>query len=72
MHLNKGKCKVLHLGRSNLSYQYMLGVNWMESSFTEKDLGVLMDTKSNTHQKHAPVTKNNLSLAALGGMLPAR
>ena len=37
MKFNKGKCKVLHLGRNNPMHQYMLGTTQLESSFAEKD-----------------------------------
>jgi len=36
---SKGKCKVLHLGMSNLIEQYRLGTAWKESSLAEKNLG---------------------------------
>lgn len=38
MKLSKGKCQVLHLGRNNPRYQYVLGSDWLESSSAEKDL----------------------------------
>ncbi|GAB0204001.1 mitochondrial enolase superfamily member 1 [Grus japonensis] len=39
MKFNKGKCKVLHLGRNNPLHKYMLVATHLESSFSEKDLG---------------------------------
>ena len=41
MRVNKGKCRVLHLGRTNPKYQ--LGADLLENSSAEKDLGVLVN-----------------------------
>lgn len=46
MNFNKGRCKVVPLGRNNCRYQHMLGANQMESSFSDKNLGVLVDRRT--------------------------
>ncbi|GAB0179219.1 mitochondrial enolase superfamily member 1 [Grus japonensis] len=56
---NKGKCNVLHLERNKPRHQYMLGVDQLESSLAEKDLGVLVDTKLNVSQQCALAAKRS-------------
>ena len=51
MKFNKGKCKVLHLGRNNPMNQNTLGIDQMKSSFVEKGLGILVDTKLTMSQQ---------------------
>jgi len=47
MKFDKGKCKCLYVGRNNPIYHYTIEANWLESSFAEKDLGLLVVTKLN-------------------------
>ena len=53
MKFNTAKCKLSHLGLRNLSLIYRLEGAVLESSPTEKDLGVLVDEKLNMTQQCA-------------------
>lgn len=58
MRFDKEKCKDLPLERNSFVYKYMLGANWLESSFAEKGLGVLVDKQLNMSQRCAPGGKS--------------
>lgn len=45
MKFKKEKCKALHLERNNPMHKDRLGISWLESTFAEKDLRILVDMK---------------------------
>uniref|UniRef100_A0A8B9DSV2 Reverse transcriptase domain-containing protein n=1 Tax=Anser cygnoides TaxID=8845 RepID=A0A8B9DSV2_ANSCY len=57
MRFNKNKCRVLHLGRNNRTYQYRLGDDLLERSSEAKDLGVLVDDRLTMSHQCALVAK---------------
>jgi len=57
INFNKGKCRVLNLGRNNPMHQYTLGADLLESSSVERDLGVLVNDKLTMIQQCALVAK---------------
>jgi len=44
MQFNKDKCTVMHLGKSNSQFEYMIGNDILKKTIKEKDLGVVIDT----------------------------
>ncbi|PKU36058.1 hypothetical protein llap_13637 [Limosa lapponica baueri] len=45
MKFNKGKCRVLHLGRDNPGTTLQVGADLLQSSSAERDLEVLVDNR---------------------------
>lgn len=57
MKFSKGKCQVPQLEWSNAGHSYRLEDGWLENSFAERDLRVLLDSKLNTSQMFALTIK---------------
>ncbi|PKU45957.1 hypothetical protein llap_3725 [Limosa lapponica baueri] len=73
MKFNKGKCRVLHLGRKNTRHQYRLGVDQLESSSEENDLEALVGSKlSMSHQCALVAKKSNGILGCIGKSVASR
>ncbi|PKU43064.1 hypothetical protein llap_6637 [Limosa lapponica baueri] len=73
MRFNKGKCRVLHLRRKNPRHQYRLGVDLLQSTAEERDLGVLVDSKLSMSQQCVLVAKRaNGILGCIGKSVASR
>ncbi|PKU40982.1 reverse hypothetical protein [Limosa lapponica baueri] len=73
MRFNREKCKVLHLGKKNVRHQYRLGMDLLEPSSEEKDLGVLVDSKMTMSKQCALVArKANGILGCIGKSVASR
>ena len=44
MAFNTAKCKVMHIGRNNPRYQYVMGGHTLEATEVERDIGVLVSS----------------------------
>lgn len=63
--VQENKWLVLHLGRNNSIYQYILGTEKLESSFEEKALGVLVENKLNVSQQGTLMAKSQHLLSCI-------
>ena len=61
MQFNADKCVVLHLGKENQQYEYMLGNNKLRKSRIEKDLGIIVDSSCKFSEQCSSVIKNTNS-----------
>ena len=54
---NATKCKVMHFGYHNPQFNYMLNDHTLETTYSEKDLGIYIDNCLKFHVHTAAVTK---------------
>ena len=58
MQFNVDKCKVMHLGNSNLQTKYQLGGKDLSTTKEEKDLGVIFDDRFKVGKQCLKAAKN--------------
>ena len=51
MEFNTDKCKVVHAGKNNRNFTYEMQGQWLESSHSERDLGVIISNDLKTHSQ---------------------
>ena len=58
MTFNIDKCKVMHVGRTNLNYEYTMNGQKLQETENEKDVGVMFDSsmKPGMHCRNAART----------------
>ena len=67
MEFNVKKCKVMHVGYSNINFGYIMNGQWLEECEYEKDLGVLIDRNLKaSRQAFAARNKANRMLGFIG------
>ena len=59
MAFNTNKCKVMHVGRTNQKFSYVMNGQILDTVDSEKDLGVMIsfDLKSSNHSVYILVVK---------------
>ena len=70
---NKGKCRVLHLGRNNHMHQYRLEADLLDRSSAKKDFSVLVNNRLTMRQQCALVVKKtNVNLGCIKKSVASR
>ncbi len=57
MKFNAAKCKVMHVGTSNTNSSYTLGHHKLETTDTERDLGIIISNNLKTTKQWIEVEK---------------